>query len=590
MKAVVNDNVEAAVWVVDPTYFSDMFVAANVLRQRGISNVFVGSGDCDKDMFLLKTDSDDPIGFMQREYLLPPYRLLLISDDPGRVESELFRHPGINAVMTDSLLLSLDSQYLGDTRSNYSGSTDSGAFMSAEELSSYNSLMADGRFEEAMSLLRASYKRGKTWPGLELVDRLIERGNPADIKEAFEICYRNRNGDPQFKYRLGKMYKQGLGTDRDLNRAIGQLEVAEDADVPGSADLLIDTLLEVGDANSINKARALCEKHSSNVTTLVKLARIYRDGKGVEKDEGKAADILRSISNKSGLARNELIDTLVSKGDYSEAFDLAQRFASSDAWTQARLARMYRDGKGVGKDLDKAIELMGSARDRGVAFAGKEIVSMRASRGDSEDLSSVLKELESNPNDSYLLATVGRMYKDGNGVVKDEAKALDMINRAYDSGAEWVRNDLIDLLVDRGSDADCKKAFALAREKQNDPWTEFRLAKMYRDGKGTRANLDKAIKLMRDARDRGVTMAIPEMDDLLYRRRSQEDLRELYADLKPRAEEGDPWANAKIARLYRDGAGTEKSIDKAIEALKIAVEGGVPWAEKELADLLAKKK
>ena len=201
----MNDNVEAAVWVVDPTSFSDMFVAANILRQRGISNVFVGSGDCDKDMFLLKTDSDDPIGFMQTEYLLPPYRLLLISDDPGMVESELSRHPGINAVMTDSLLLSLDSQYLGDSRSNYSGSSDSGAFMSAEELSSYNSLMADGRFDEALSLLRSSYKKGKTWPGLELVDRLIERGSPADIKEAFEICYRNRNGDPQFKYRLGKM-------------------------------------------------------------------------------------------------------------------------------------------------------------------------------------------------------------------------------------------------------------------------------------------------------------------------------------------------------------------------------------------------
>ncbi len=194
------------------------------------------------------------------------------------------------------------------------------------------------------------------------------------------------------------------------------------------------------------------------------------------------------------------------------------------------------------------------------------------------------------PDDSYLLATVGRMYRDGNGAVKDEAKALDMIDRAFDSGAEWVRNDLIDLLLGRGSDADCKKAFVLAREKQNDPWTEFRLARMYRDGKGTRANIDKAIRLMRDARDHGVAMAIPEMDELLYRRRSPEDLRELYADLKPRAEEGDPWANAKIARLYRDGAGTERNIDKAIEAMKIAAEGGVPWAEKELADMLSKKK
>ena len=313
MKAVMNDNVEAAVWVVSQASPSDTFVMANVLRHRGISNVYAGPGDCDMDMFLLKADPGDPIGFMQREYLLPPYRLLLVSDDPARIESELSRHPGINVVMTDSLLLSLDSQYLGDSRSNYSGSSDSGSFMSAEELSSYNSLMSDGRFDEAMSLLRASYKKGKTWPGLELVDRLVERGKPADIEEAFEICYRNRNGDPQFKYRLGKMYRQGLGTDRDLNRAVGQLEVAEDADVPGSADLLIDTLLEIGDANSIGKARALCEKHSSNVTTLVKLARIYRDGRGVEKDEGRAADILRSISNKSGLARNELIDTLVFK-------------------------------------------------------------------------------------------------------------------------------------------------------------------------------------------------------------------------------------------------------------------------------------
>ena len=191
-------------------------------------------------------------------------------------------------------------------------------------------------------------------------------------------------------------------------------------------------------------------------------------------------------------------------------------------------------------------------------------------------------------HDPFLQGRAGRLYREGKGVEKDASKALDLVRRAFDSGAEWTRNDLIDLLLEGGSEVDKRRAFALAREKhESDPWAELRLARMYRDGSGTRASLDKAISLMRDARNRGVSAATPELDAMLSKRGGKEDLRELFVDLKQLADKGDPWASGKIARMYRDGIGTEVDLEEAVKAMRKACEGGVPWAEKELAELLA---
>ena len=108
---------------------------------------------------------------------------------------------------------------------------------------------------------------------------------------------------------------------------------------------------------------------------------MYRDGKGVERDLDKAIALMRQAANKNiGWAKNELIDLLLKRNqeeDLNEAFELASDFSTKgDPSATGRLARMYRDGKGVEKDLNKAIELMRQAADSNILWAKNELDAM----------------------------------------------------------------------------------------------------------------------------------------------------------------------------------------------------------------------
>ena len=113
-----------------------------------------------------------------------------------------------------------------------------------------------------------------------------------------------------------------------------------------------------------------------------------------------------------------------------------------------------------------------------------------------------------------------------------------------------------------------------------------KLSYMHRDGKGTAKDIDKAIEWLRRSAELGDDRIKDEFVGALLKRASLEDFREAHDICVLLAEKDNRNAMFRLGRMYRDGKGTAKDIDKAIEWMRRSAELGNDLAKSELADLL----
>jgi hypothetical protein len=144
---------------------------------------------------------------------------------------------------------------------------------------------------------------------------------------------------------------------------------------------------------------------------------MHASGRGVVKDEAKAAGLLRKAADQGR------------------------------ASAQCNLGAMYADGEGVVKDEAKAAALCTKAADRGHADAQYSLGAMYASgRGVVKNKAKAARWLRKATDQGHTEAqyVLGVMYASGEGVVKDEAKA---------AGLLWNSANDYDLVPISGADA-----------------------------------------------------------------------------------------------------------------------------------------
>ena len=134
--------------------------------------------------------------------------------------------------------------------------------------------------------------------------------------------------------------------------------------------------------------------------------------------------------------------------DNKKAFDLCEKTTDGKGESSLWMGRMYRDGKGVEKDLDKAIEWMVKAKDTGLNWAEFELMDMLILRGSKEDDREAFKIASSLAVKGNGGATgrIGRMYRDGRGVKKDLNLAAEWMRKAADKKVGWAEKELSDIL------------------------------------------------------------------------------------------------------------------------------------------------
>lgn len=183
--------------------------------------------------------------------------------------------------------------------------------------------------------------------------------------------------------RLVKCYLNGIDNPTDLNKASYILSFGKQCGYAWSDNLLMELLWKKkrpSDDLELYKI-AINESISGNALSFLWIGRLYRDGRGVEKNYLMAAKWMRKARD-GGIkwADWELFDILwrINTPDsLKEAISIAEPLAQSgNRELQGRMGRAYRDGKGVEKNRDLARVWFKKAADQDLAWAKKELADL----------------------------------------------------------------------------------------------------------------------------------------------------------------------------------------------------------------------
>lgn len=359
-----------------------------------------------------------------------------------------------------------------------------------------------------------------------------------------------------------------------------------------------DHLIGCGNVAFENIAKSFCirEAECNNLEFVARLARLYRDGKGFNVDYKKAAELMEhSIKNNGpSWSKNELFDILWAIGDpesLEKMIDFSKIEANrGDVELSARLARAYRAGKGVLRDLELAAKYMGySAKNGGPLWSKYEYFDILWEIGSASSLKDMVDfiQKESLTTDPELLGRVGRCYFYGKGVATDINYACSVLSEAIKYNPPiWVKKLYVDTLWALNS-KECDEILYhyLSSCVDENEYFEGYLGRMYRDGRFVTKNLHCAADWMRKGSKKNVSWIANELFDVLWELNTSELDVEMVSLVEASSTAGDGHACGRLARAYRFGRGVSRDEKKAIELYKKAIEKKVSWASKELDDM-----
>ena len=114
----------------------------------------------------------------------------------------------------------------------------------------------------------------------------------------------------------------------------------------------------------------------------------------------------------------------------------------------------------------------------------------------------------------------------------------------------------------------------------------FLLGKMYRYGRGTKKDLQKALDFLMKSSDLGNSWAMMLLGDMYAKGIGvEQDGEQAVAWMKKATATGNSYAMRKLGRMYAEGTGVEMDGNQAVEWYKKSVEAGDADAMQELADM-----
>ena len=252
-----------------------------------------------------------------------------------------------------------------------------------------------------------------------------------------------------------------------------------------------------------------------------------------------------------------------------------------------RKGRMYRAGRGITKDLDKACDSFRISSANGVKNAYNRLfdVLWKINTEDSkkEMIQFAIPMAESGNRD--MMGRLGRAYRDGMGVEKDESLAIDWMNKASLKKLPWAHVELFDMIWQRDDEEVNTILSRLFKINTDDPELIDRKGRMYRAGRGTTKNLIASAECFRYAAKNGVKGANNRLFDVLWKINTVESLSEMIDLASPLASKGNRDMMGRLGRAYRDGKGVQRSRELALFWLGKAKDEGLDWAKIEFEQL-----
>lgn len=303
--------------------------------------------------------------------------------------------------------------------------------------------------------------------------------NPYKARYWLEIAY--KKGDYRAAYKLGYIYKYGLGVNVDNNKAFQLLSHAAKVSISQSYYELADSYENgYGVKRNIQLAIKYYKKSyskSKNIQALINLGCIYNNMGNYEKalkyyfaaaDKGNAkAYYYIALAYKEGLGIEKNNKKMID--NFEKASNLGDIDASVD------LADLYIDGLGIDHDYNKALELLFNAAEEG---------SRRA------------------------MNNLGWVFKNGIGVEKDCRKALKLFKAATDKNSSGAYKNMGDIFLEGfEGKSDITKALECYENgsKLGSKKASRALAELYEKGDLVKCNLKKAMHYYKLACEQGFT-------------------------------------------------------------------------------------
>ena len=422
---------------------------------------------------------------------------------------------------------------------------------------------------------------------------LKRRSNP-DAKQALEYFEQSAaGGNPYAAYEAAKMYRYGMGTEKNTflvemyyYQAFKAFKESADWNTSAAAQYRLGCMYRLGEGTWADFGEAIKyftlaadQRHGRAQYTL---GMIYLEGKEIGWDYPKARKYLTAAATNGiydavyQLGMLRLVDTDVPKNEKAALALLKEAAEKGSADAAIQVYRMFRDGVGTNSDMAQASRYREIAMD---VFRGYP---------QTEDLHLV--------DGHYAERT--KLYKDarlcltGNAEVKqDFEKAMAMLEVEYARGNAYAAYDLAGMYlnglsvdVDKGRAdqlyVDALRSFTAVEGVTHNPYLQYRIGKMYRDGQGTEKGLQAAAGWFRRSAAQGNQFAQYALGNMYYNGAGVEqnyDAAIRYYGLA--ADQDNTFAQYALGMMYREGVGVRPDEVKADGLLAAAYKGFVKIEE-----------
>ena len=189
-----------------------------------------------------------------------------------------------------------------------------------------------------------------------------------------------------------------------------------------------------------------------------------------------------------------------------------------------------------------------------------------------------------NSNAQYALGTY---YKNGIECEKNVDAAKYWFKTSMENGNIEAAKEYLQILLDSNNKGELEQAFMIANTYafENDPYFEYSLGVMYRDGIGIERNLPMCLTWLRKSSDLGYSKATIALIDILQVSNNQSDRREAYIICKNLAKANNTYAQYRLGIMYLSGIGTKKDENEAKALLFKSLSNGYPKASVNLASM-----
>lgn len=378
-------------------------------------------------------------------------------------------------------------------------------------------------------------------------------------------------------------------------------------------------------ANKFNEAKA--QALNGNVSAQSELASMYRNGKGVPKDDVQAAFWYRKAAEKGNMDAQSSLGTIyfngegVPKDDSQATFWWHKSAEQGNAADQANLGIMYALGMGVEKNGTQAAFWYRKAADQGDARAQHNLgymheIGENVPKDETQAASWYRKAAEQGLVNSQF--NLGIMYLNGRGVPKDEIEAYAWLNLASTTlekaksardyaekaltpearmSAQARTRELQKLIAEQNSvthikknresssTADTHKAKDAAREKdledrfnmalsfalKGDMVAQSFLGLFYAKGDGIAQDDEKAVYWWSKAAEQGHSDSQLLLGDMYSKGKGvAKDLTKALSWWRKAAEQGDNSAQLRIGASYAKGEGVPKDLVEGYAWINLA--------------------